>query len=146
MGSVLGVALPAIRESYGAGAQEVWPGMTYGGNTSYSEAWGAKGTKISVDGDSMIVEGDRIRVLAQRNPAELPWSALMQFDVEFDRAVAAGDRAQNALFATALDDFTADNGATVQGRLLAQTGAVTLDHNVIDVPTLPPTLTGGTLK
>lgn len=27
----------------GAGSQEVWPGMTYGGNTSYSEAWGAKG-------------------------------------------------------------------------------------------------------
>ncbi|MDN3351136.1 glycosyl hydrolase [Actinomadura sp. DC4] len=27
----------------GAGAQEVWPGMSYGGNTSYSEAWGAKG-------------------------------------------------------------------------------------------------------
>ncbi len=27
----------------GAGSQEVWPGMSYGGNTSYSEAWGAKG-------------------------------------------------------------------------------------------------------
>jgi hypothetical protein len=27
----------------GAGSQEVWPGMTYGGNTSYSEAWGDKG-------------------------------------------------------------------------------------------------------
>ncbi|MGI5227568.1 glycosyl hydrolase [Actinoallomurus sp. CA-142502] len=31
------------RGPQGAGAQEVWPGMTYGGNTSYSEAWGAKG-------------------------------------------------------------------------------------------------------
>ncbi len=27
----------------GAGSQEVWPGMSYGGNTSYSEAYGAKG-------------------------------------------------------------------------------------------------------
>lgn len=27
----------------GAGSQEVWPGMSYGGNTSYSEAFGAKG-------------------------------------------------------------------------------------------------------
>ncbi|GAA4615160.1 hypothetical protein GCM10023195_66620 [Actinoallomurus liliacearum] len=31
------------RGPQGAGAQEVWPGMTYGGNTSYSEAFGAKG-------------------------------------------------------------------------------------------------------
>src|SRR5215210_923469 len=34
-----------------------------------------KGT-VKVDGDSMVVNGDRIKVLAQRNPAELPWSAL----------------------------------------------------------------------
>ncbi|GAA1798334.1 glycosyl hydrolase [Actinomadura chokoriensis] len=27
----------------GAGPQSAWPGMTYGGNTSYSEAWGGKG-------------------------------------------------------------------------------------------------------
>src|SRR3954465_13732985 len=31
---------------------------------------------VTVDGDSMIVNGDRIRVLAQRNPAELPWGEL----------------------------------------------------------------------
>jgi glyceraldehyde 3-phosphate dehydrogenase len=31
---------------------------------------------IEVDGDSMIVNGDRIRVLAERNPAELPWGDL----------------------------------------------------------------------
>ena len=42
----------------------------------YDTAHGTFPGKISVDGDSMIVEGDRIRVLAQRNPAELPWSAL----------------------------------------------------------------------
>jgi glyceraldehyde 3-phosphate dehydrogenase len=29
--------------------------------------------KVSVDGDAMVVDGDRIRVLANRNPAELPW-------------------------------------------------------------------------
>ena len=32
--------------------------------------------KIEVDGDSMVVNGDRIRVLAERNPAELPWGDL----------------------------------------------------------------------
>ncbi|MDB5925542.1 MAG: gapA [Betaproteobacteria bacterium] len=34
-----------------------------------------KGT-VKVDGDSMVVNGDRIKVLAQRNPAELPWASL----------------------------------------------------------------------
>lgn len=31
---------------------------------------------VSVDGDYMVVNGDRIRVLAERNPAELPWKEL----------------------------------------------------------------------
>lgn len=31
---------------------------------------------VVVDGDAMVVNGDRIRVLAKRNPAELPWREL----------------------------------------------------------------------
>ena len=31
---------------------------------------------VEVDGDHMIVNGDRIRVLAERDPAELPWGEL----------------------------------------------------------------------
>ncbi len=31
---------------------------------------------IEVDGDSMVVNGDRIKVLAERDPAKLPWSKL----------------------------------------------------------------------
>jgi len=31
---------------------------------------------VKVDGDSLVVNGDRIRVLSVRNPAELPWAAL----------------------------------------------------------------------
>ena len=31
---------------------------------------------IEVDGDSMVVNGDRIRVLAERDPAKLPWGDL----------------------------------------------------------------------
>jgi glyceraldehyde 3-phosphate dehydrogenase len=34
-----------------------------------------KGT-IAVEGDSMVVNGDRIKVLAQRDPAQLPWKDL----------------------------------------------------------------------
>jgi len=31
---------------------------------------------VAVDGDNMIVNGDRIRVLAERDPAKLPWGEL----------------------------------------------------------------------
>jgi glyceraldehyde 3-phosphate dehydrogenase len=44
--------------------------------TRYDTAHGPFPGKVSVDGDFMIVEGDRIKVLAQRNPAELPWKDL----------------------------------------------------------------------
>ncbi len=32
--------------------------------------------QVGVEGDSMIVDGDRIRVLAERDPAKLPWADL----------------------------------------------------------------------
>src|SRR5918993_2215886 len=44
--------------------------------TKYDTAHGPfPGTAVA-DGDSMVINGDRIRVLAQRNPAELPWGEL----------------------------------------------------------------------
>ena len=44
--------------------------------TCYDTAHGKFSGKVAVDGDAMVVNGDRIKVLAQRNPAELPWAAL----------------------------------------------------------------------
>ena len=44
--------------------------------TRYDTAHGKFGGKVDVDGDAMVVNGDRIKVLAVRNPAELPWSSL----------------------------------------------------------------------
>jgi glyceraldehyde 3-phosphate dehydrogenase len=48
--------------------------------TRYDTVHGKFPGKIEVDGDAMVVNdgksSDRIKVLAQRNPAELPWSAL----------------------------------------------------------------------
>jgi glyceraldehyde 3-phosphate dehydrogenase len=32
--------------------------------------------EVTVDGDSMVVNGDRIRVLAERDPSKLPWGEL----------------------------------------------------------------------
>jgi glyceraldehyde 3-phosphate dehydrogenase len=44
--------------------------------TRYDTVHGKFPGKVDVEGDSMVVNGDRIKVLAQKNPAELPWSAL----------------------------------------------------------------------
>jgi glyceraldehyde 3-phosphate dehydrogenase len=44
--------------------------------TRYDTAHGKFPGEVVVDGDHMVVNGDRIKVLAQRNPAELPWGAL----------------------------------------------------------------------
>ena len=44
--------------------------------TRYDTAHGKFPGKVTVDGDSMVVNGDRIRVLAQRDPATLPWGQL----------------------------------------------------------------------
>src|SRR5215510_16458280 len=44
--------------------------------TKYDTAHGRFPGTVSVDGDSLVVNGDRIKVLAVRNPAELPWKAL----------------------------------------------------------------------
>jgi len=44
--------------------------------TRYDTVHGKFPGKITVDGDVMVVDGDRIMVLAQKNPADLPWGAL----------------------------------------------------------------------
>src|SRR3954449_12570148 len=37
---------------------------------------GRLGRPVSTDGDTLIVDGQRIRVLAERDPAQLPWAEL----------------------------------------------------------------------
>ena len=44
--------------------------------TQYDTAHGKFPGTVSVEGDSMVVNGDKIKVLANRNPAELPWGEL----------------------------------------------------------------------
>ena len=44
--------------------------------TKYDTAHGPFPGTVAVDGDHMVVNGDKIRVLAVRNPAELPWKDL----------------------------------------------------------------------
>ena len=44
--------------------------------TKYDTAHGKFPGTVAVEGDYMVVNGDKIRVLAKRNPAELPWGEL----------------------------------------------------------------------
>ena len=44
--------------------------------TRYDTVHGKFPGTVAVDGDSMVVNGDRIKVFAMRNPAELPWGSL----------------------------------------------------------------------
>ncbi len=44
--------------------------------TRYDSAHGKFPGKVEVDGDDLIVNGDRIKVFAERNPAALPWGEL----------------------------------------------------------------------
>jgi len=44
--------------------------------TRYDTVHGKFPGEVRVDGDSMVVNGDRVRVLAERDPAKLPWGDL----------------------------------------------------------------------
>src|SRR6201997_4038183 len=44
--------------------------------TQYDTAHGKFPGEVTVDGENLIVNGDKIRVLANRNPAQIPWGSL----------------------------------------------------------------------
>src|SRR6202167_158688 len=44
--------------------------------TRYDTVPGRFAGEVKVDGDSMVVNGDRIKVLSERDPAKLPWGSL----------------------------------------------------------------------
>ena len=44
--------------------------------TRYDTAHGRFSGEVSVDNDALVVNGDRIKVLAERDPTRLPWSEL----------------------------------------------------------------------
>ncbi|MBI3528711.1 MAG: type I glyceraldehyde-3-phosphate dehydrogenase [Betaproteobacteria bacterium] len=44
--------------------------------TKYDTAHGTFPGTVAVDGDYLVINGDKIKVCAQRNPAELPWKDL----------------------------------------------------------------------
>jgi glyceraldehyde 3-phosphate dehydrogenase len=55
---------------------DLGPPATNAHLTQYDTAHGKFPGKVEVDGDNMVVNGDKIRVVAQRDPAQLPWKDL----------------------------------------------------------------------
>jgi glyceraldehyde 3-phosphate dehydrogenase len=55
---------------------DLGPAATNAHLTQYDTTHGKFPGQVSVDGDHMVVNGDRIRVVAQRDPAQLPWKDL----------------------------------------------------------------------
>jgi glyceraldehyde 3-phosphate dehydrogenase len=51
--------------------------------TQYDTAHGKFNGTVSVDGDAIVVNGDRIKVLSERDPSKLPWGQL-GVDVVFE--------------------------------------------------------------
>jgi len=51
--------------------------------TRHDTAHGRFGGTVTVEGDSMVVNGDRIKVLSERDPSKLPWGQL-GVDVVFE--------------------------------------------------------------
>src|SRR4051812_21025499 len=55
---------------------DLGPPATNAHLTQYDTTHGKFPGTVTVDGDHMVVDGDRIRVVAQRDPAQLPWKDL----------------------------------------------------------------------
>ena len=62
---------------------------------AFDSSLGRLGRSVEVDGDTLVVDGRRIRVLAEREPADLPWADLgvdvvLESTGRFTSAEAAG--------------------------------------------------------
>src|SRR5476651_1620238 len=55
---------------------DLGPAETNAHLTRYDTTHGKFPGKVEVDGDNMVVDGDRIKVFAQRDPAQIPWGSL----------------------------------------------------------------------
>ena len=70
--------------------------------TRFDTAHGRFPGEVAVDGDSLVVNGDRIRVCAERDPAKLPWGELgVDVVLECTGLFAEGDKARAHLTAGA---------------------------------------------
>ncbi|MBT2517710.1 type I glyceraldehyde-3-phosphate dehydrogenase [Streptomyces sp. ISL-90] len=68
----------------------------------YDSSLGRLGRPVEVDGDTLVVDGRRIRVLAEREPSQLPWAELdVELVLESTGRFTAADAARGHLTAGA---------------------------------------------
>ncbi len=51
--------------------------------TRYDSVHGHFNAEVGVDGDNLVINGDKIRVFSQRNPSDIPWGS-MNVDVVYE--------------------------------------------------------------
>ena len=68
----------------------------------YDSSLGRLGRSVEVDGSELVVDGRRIKVLAERDPADLPWAELgVDVVLESTGRFTAADAARAHLYAGA---------------------------------------------
>ena len=74
---------------------------TLGHLLKYDSVHGRYDGEVSVDGDSITVDGDRLKVLSERDPANLPWKELgADVILESTGIFASRDKASIVTFTT----------------------------------------------
>jgi glyceraldehyde 3-phosphate dehydrogenase len=95
--------LKAILEKYGKDLEVVAINDLFEAKTNahlfkYDSNYGVFPGKVGVDGDSLVVDGKRIKVFAEKDPRKLPWkdlgvSIVIESSGVFTDAKASGDKA-----------------------------------------------------
>ncbi|MEI6724572.1 MAG: type I glyceraldehyde-3-phosphate dehydrogenase, partial [Betaproteobacteria bacterium] len=103
--------------------------------TKYDTAHGKFPGTVTVEGETMIVNGDRIRVCAKRNPAELPWKELgVDVVLECTGLFTSKEKASAHLTAGAMKVIiSAPGGKDVDGTVVfgVNQGVLKASHTVI---------------
>ncbi|MGI9307978.1 MAG: type I glyceraldehyde-3-phosphate dehydrogenase [Gammaproteobacteria bacterium] len=103
--------------------------------TRYDTAHGPFPYEVAVDGDALVVNGDRIKVFAERNPADLPWGELgVDVVMECTGFFASKEKASAHLKAGASKVvISAPAGTSVDATIVygVNHDTLTADHQVI---------------
>jgi glyceraldehyde 3-phosphate dehydrogenase len=117
-----------------AGINDLSPPGTLAHLLKYDSALGRLGRPVTVEDDELVVDGHRIRVTAEKDPAKLPWSELgvdivLESTGRFTKADAA--RAHLTAGARRVLVSAPSDGADVTLAFGVNTGAYDPDRHVI---------------